>query len=96
MAGLLLVLGGVLQRLPAGWTVPVSLPLVGLLVTGLRPPPRWGGWAAVLMIPYVCIAVMELIAVPEQRGASLIVAGGAVLAFFAGLDAARRSGVSLR
>ena len=56
----------------------------------------WGGWVAVFMIPYVCVAVAELVANPASRANSAVVAISSVCAFLAAMDHVRRTGASLR
>lgn len=73
-----------------------SLAPAGLLLAGIRPPTRWGGWVAVLMIPYLAAAAMNVLAGPMPRGAALLFAGSTVIAGLGGLDWVRRSGHSLR
>jgi uncharacterized membrane protein (DUF2068 family) len=70
--------------------------IVAAGAAGLKPPPRWGGWVAVLMIPYLCVALGELIANPARRTTSALIIGCAVLIIFAAIDFVRRSGTSLR
>jgi uncharacterized membrane protein len=96
LAGLAVMIGILLLPTPSPWTLTVSLPLALLLLTGLKPPPRWGGWVAVLMIPYLCVALGELIANPARRTTSALIIGCAVLIIFAAIDFVRRSGTSLR
>lgn len=71
-------------------------PAAVLLATGFKPRPRWGGWAAVTMIPYVCIGVMETLATTGARWPGIVLALCGTIVFFAGLDSVRRSGTSLR
>lgn len=96
LAGLVVLIGILLLPTPTAWTLTVSAPLALLLVTGLKPPPRWGGWVATAMIPYLCIAIGELIANPARRMTSALIAICTVLIIFAALDFVRRTGVSLR
>lgn len=96
LAGLAVMIGILLLPTPSAWTLTVSAPLALLLITGLKPPPRWGGWVAATMIPYLCVAIGELIANPARRVSSSLIAGCAVLIIFAALDFVRRTGVSLR
>jgi uncharacterized membrane protein len=95
LAGLAALMGILLLPSPSAWTLTISVPLLLLLVTGLKPPPRWGGWVAVLMIPYLCVAVGELIANPTGRIASAMIVGCTVLVLFAAIDFVRRTGASL-
>jgi hypothetical protein len=48
------------------------------------------------MIPYLCVALGELIANPARRTTSALIIGCAVLILFAAIDFVRRSGTSLR
>lgn len=81
---------------PGGAAMVLALPPLVLLATGLRPAPRWGGWAAVLMIPYFCYGVMELLVPTAPRWSAMLLVAGSLAVFFAGLDSVRRAGVSLR
>ena len=96
LGGLLLLVTALLLPWPGMSNLLISLPVALLLITGLRPAPRWGGWVAVLMIPYLCIAVGELMVAPGNRWSNGIVAGLSTLVFFAAMDFVRRSGSSLR
>ena len=96
LAGLAVLIGILLLPTPSPWTLTISVPLVVLLVTGLKPPPRWGGWVAVLMIPYFCVALGELIANPARRLTSAIIIACTMLILFAAMDFVRRTGASLR
>jgi len=96
LAGLAVLIGVLLLPTPSPWTLTISVPLVLLLVAGLKPPPRWGGWVAVLMIPYFCIAVGELIANPARRTISTIIICCTILITFAAMDFVRKTGTSLR
>ena len=96
LAGLSVLIGILLLSTPSPWTLSISVPLVLLLLTGLKPPPRWGGWVAVLMIPYFCVAVGELIANPARRPMSAMVIFCSLLIAFAAMDFVRRTGTSLR
>jgi uncharacterized membrane protein len=81
---------------PTAWTAFVAAPLACLFLAGLRPPRKWGGWAAVVMVPYFCIALGEVIANPAEYLTAALLAGGAMIVFFFALDFTRRSGISLR
>ena len=96
LVGLAALVGILLLPTPSAWTLTVSAPLALLFVTGIKPPPRWGGWVAAAMIPYLCVASGELIANPAKRVTSALIAGCTVLIIFAALDFVRRTGVSLR
>ena len=95
-ASLLVLLAGLLLPRPSTLSLLATLPVAILLFTALRPPRRWGGWVAVCMIPYVCVAVGELIADPSSRANSTLVAVSSVCAFLAAMDYVRRTGTSLR
>lgn len=96
LIGLAALIGILLLPTPSAWTITISAPLLLLFVTGINPPPRWGGWVATAMIPYLCVAIGELIANPATRMTSALIAGCSVFIIFAALDFVRRTGVSLR
>jgi len=96
LAGLLVMISALLFPMPTPWTGTVAVPLIALCVAGLKPPRKWGGWVAVSMVPYFCIALGEVIANPTERFISSLLAGCAMIVFFAALDFMRRTGVSLR
>ena len=96
LAGLLVMISTLLLPVPTPWSGMVSVPLIALLAAGLKPPRKWGGWVAVAMVPYFCIALGEVIADPSGRFMTGLLAGGAMVVFFAALDFTRRIGVSLR
>ena len=85
-----------LLPVPTAWTGIVATPLLCLFAAGLRPPRKWGGWAAVFMVPYFCIALGEVIANPAKFVSAALLAGGAMVVFFFALDYTRRAGISLR
>lgn len=80
----------------AAWQIAGSLPLAALLLAGIRPGPRWGGWVAAWMIPYLSIGVMNLLAGPATPPVGLAMSVGSALACLAALDWTRRMGFSLR
>lgn len=96
VVGLLAVLAGLLLAPRGSLAWIASVPVVVLLIGALRPPPKWSGWVAVCMIPYVCIAIAEAVANPQLRSKCLIVAIAAVCVFFAAMYDVRLSGTSLR
>jgi uncharacterized membrane protein len=96
LAGLVMMIPTLLLPAPTAWTVAVSLPLAVLLIIGLKPPPRWGGWASTIMVPYLAGALGEAIADPDGRLLNSLTAGCAVLVFVTSIDFVRRTGVSLR
>ena len=73
-------------------TVPIAI----LAIAGLKPARRWGGWVAVLMVPYLVIAGMNLMAGPMPWNWSMAFMAGTVVACLGGLDWIRRTGASLR
>lgn len=96
LGGLLILITVILLPTPSVWRVILASPLIILLVTGLKPPPRWGGWAAVAMIPYLCIAIGEVIVDSHNRLTYIIIVGSALLVFAASMVFVRKTGVSLR
>ncbi len=96
LGGLLILITVILVPTPSVWRVSLASPLIILLVTGLKPPPRWGGWTAVAMIPYLCIAIGEVIVDPHNRLTYAIIVGSTLLVFAASMVFVRKTGVSLR
>jgi len=93
----LLVMGAVLIWPPVSalaWAA--ALPLALLIVTGLRPARRWGGWVAVLMVPYVAVAAMNILAGPMPAPAAISLGVGTVAAFLGGLGWMRSIGATLK
>jgi len=93
---LLVMTAALLLPAPTPWSAIVSVPLIIFFVTGLKPPRKWGGWVAAAMVPYFCIALGEVVADPTERFVAGLLAGGAMIVFFAALDLMRRKGVSFR
>ncbi len=73
-----------------------AVPIAILVLAGLKPGRRWGGWVAVAMVPYLVIAGMNLMAGPMPWNLSLAFMAAAVIACLSGLDWIRRTGASLR
>lgn len=96
LGGLAILIAVLLLPKPSTWTMVVSVPLIVLFVTGLRPPPRWGGWAAVTMVPYLCFAVGEVIVDPDHRPFNAVIVVCSLVVFFAAMYFVRKTGVSLR
>ena len=96
IAGLTVLALMLFVRLPLGWLQLTALPVVIILAWGLRSTGRWGGWAAVLMVPYVCAGVMDVLVTTDNRWQPILLTVSAVLVFLAGLDSVRRTGTSLR
>ena len=67
LGGIAILIAVLLLPVPSTWTAIVSFPLIVLFLAGLKPPPRWGGWAAVAMVPYLCVALGEAIAHADRR-----------------------------
>jgi hypothetical protein len=80
----------------AAWQIAGSLPLAALLLTGVKPGRRWGGWVAAWMIPYLSVGVMNLLAGPASPPVGLAMSVASALACLAALDWTRRMGFSLR
>jgi len=96
LSGIAILIAVLLLPMPSTWTLIVSVPLIVLFVTGLQPPPRWGGWAAVTMIPYLCIAVGEAIADPDNQPFNAVIVVCSLVVFFAAMYFVRKTGASLR
>lgn len=96
LAGLLLMAMLLLVPTPTAWSTAVTIPLLALALTGLRPAPKWGGWVAAVMVPYFCVALGEAIANPPARMAAGALSACAAVVFLAAFDSLRRAGVSLR
>lgn len=96
LAALALMLALILWPPLKAWHWLAALPLAILFVSGLRPRPRWGGWVATLMIPYLGIGVMNLLAGPATPLVGLLLSIGSALACFAALYWTRCMGFSLR
>ena len=96
LASLALVFALILWPPTATWQVAGALPLAVLLLTGIRPGKRWGGWVAAWMIPYLSIGVMNLLAGPASPPVGLAMSVASALACLAALDWTRRMGFSLR
>lgn len=96
LAGLAAMVGLLLYPAPATLTVVFATPLVILLIAGLRPPPKWGGWVAALLIPYFAGALGEAIAAPEGRRVAWAITILSVITFLSAFYLVRRSGINLR
>jgi hypothetical protein len=97
LTGLVIVTLAVILRTPTiGWPLVAALPPLAFIVSGIEPPPRWGGWVAVTMIPYVCFGVMDWLMSGTGRWQGILLAVSAVTVFFTALDSVRRTGASLR
>lgn len=73
-----------------------ALPVAAALAAGLRPGRRWGGWVAALMIPYLTVAVMNILAGPMARVPAVALGTASALAFVAGLGWTRSIGATLK
>jgi uncharacterized membrane protein len=73
-----------------------ALPLLILVAAWWRAGPKWGGWVAVVLVPYVTLAVGAVLVSPGGRLAAGLFALLTVVVFFAGLDAGRRLGAFRR
>lgn len=96
LGGLAVLVAVILVPAPGLLDLIAAVPLIALFFSGLRPPPRWGGWTAVAMIPYLCVSLGEAIVDPVNRATYGIIVGCTLLVFFASMDFVRRTGASLR
>jgi uncharacterized membrane protein len=96
LGGLAVLVAVILFPAPRLLNLIVAAPLIVLFFTGLKPPPRWGGWAAVAMVPYLCVSLGEAIVDPANRATYGFVVGCTLLVFFASMDFVRQTGASLR
>ncbi|MFQ5635316.1 MAG: DUF2069 domain-containing protein [Gammaproteobacteria bacterium] len=96
LAGLAAIAALLLYPAPTAFTASASVPLIVLLAYGIRPPPKWGGWVAALIIPYFAGALGEAVASPDTRTVNWSMTVLTIVTFFAALDSVRRAGVSLR
>jgi len=96
LTGLVVLTVVILIAVRSVWALLIIAPLIILLLSGLKPPRRWGGWAAVAMVPYLCVALGELIADPANRPTYSIIVGCTLIVFFAAMDFVRNTGTSLR
>lgn len=82
---------------PAGGPgIAAAMPVAAALFAGFRPARRWGGWVAALMIPYLTVAVMNILAGPMSRTPAIALGVGSALAFVAGLAWMRSIGATLK
>ena len=93
LAGIITLL---LYPSPTAWTLALSVPLAILFASGLRPPPKWGGWVAALIIPYFAGALGEAVASPEARITNWSITVLTITTFLTAMYFVRRTGVSLR
>lgn len=77
-------------------TFAAAVPVAVTLAFGIRPGTRWGGGVATLMIPYLAVAVMNILAGPMARPPAIALGIASALAFVAGLAWTRRIGATLR
>lgn len=96
LCGLAAMIAVIALPQPSILTAIIAGPLLILFVSGLMPPRRWGGWVAVAMVPYLCIAVGEAIADPSDRMRDAIVIACTIVVFFSSMDFVRQTGTSLR
>jgi uncharacterized membrane protein len=67
-----------------------AAPLAVLVVAGLASLPRWAIATAILMLPYFCYGVMEIITNPAGRLRAIGFAALTIAIFLAALDSMRR------
>jgi len=96
LAGLIAMIALLLYPAPTTWTTSISLPLIVAAAFGLRPPPKWGGWVAALVIPYFAGALGEAYAAPDGRTTNWIITGLTIVVFIAAFGHVRATGTSLR
>jgi hypothetical protein len=73
-----------------------AIPLALVVLAGIRPGRRWGGWVAVVTIPYLAVGAMNIVAGPMAKVPSLGLGIGAALAFVLGLGWTRSIGATLK
>ena len=96
LGGLILLIALILSPAPSGVRLIIAAPPVWLFVAGLKPPRRWGGWVAVTMIPYLCVALGEAIADPDRSASYAVMVACTLVIFFAAMDHVRKTRTSLR
>lgn len=96
MTGLVVLIATILLPALSPWRAILAAPLIILLISGIKPPRRWGGWVAVAMIPYLCVAVGEVMVDPDNRLTYAIIVGATIIVFFASMLFVRKTGASLR
>jgi uncharacterized membrane protein len=96
LAGLVAMIALLLYPAPTTWTTSISIPLIIAVGFGLRPPPKWGGWVAALVIPYFAGALGEAYAAPDGRTANWIITVLTIVVFIAAFSYIRATGASLR
>ena len=96
LAGLAGIIVLLLYPSPTAWTVILSAPLAIMFASGLRPPPKWGGWVAALIIPYFAGALGEADASPDAKLINWGITVLTITTFLTALYFVRRTGVSLR
>jgi uncharacterized membrane protein len=77
----------------ADWltTAVAVLPPLALIYIGYRRVRQWAEYIALIMIPYSCIGIMDIVASSRGQAVALVMSLAAILTFFAALDASRRS-----
>jgi len=96
MAGLAGIVALLFYPIPTTWTAVISVPLLLLLVLGVRPPRKWGGWVAAMLIPYFAGALGEALASPDARTINWAITALTITTFLAAFILVRRTGVNLR
>jgi uncharacterized membrane protein len=96
MAGLATLVALLLYPAPTVLTTVFAAPLIALLAAGLHPPRKWGGWVAVLLIPYFAGALGEAIASPDRRAVAWAITILTIFTFLSAFYLVRRTGVNLR
>lgn len=96
MAGLAAIVALLLYPAPTTWTVTISVPLAILLALGLRPPRKWAGWVAALIIPYFAGALGEALATPAAGPVNWMITALTIVTFIAAFYDVRTTGTNLR
>lgn len=96
LGGLVALIVGLAAPPATIWRLLATAPLVLLVLTGLRPPARWGAWTAISMIPYFTWMLANLLTEPRNPWRSASLAALTIAVSLAGFDALRRKRVSLR
>ncbi|MFW2405132.1 MAG: DUF2069 domain-containing protein [Gammaproteobacteria bacterium] len=96
IAGLATLVALMLLPAPTPTRIVFAVPLIVLLVAGLRAPHKWGGWVAAALVPYFAGLLGEAIAAPQGRAVYWVMTVVTVVTFLSAFYLVRRSGVNLR
>lgn len=67
-----------------------TAPLAGLMLAGFSTKSRWAMATAILMLPYFCYGIMEMITNPSGRSWAAVFAALTVAVFLVSMDSLRR------